>query len=74
MNGLHAGDNSMLAKGGNISRIDDLRMLDPPAPIACVGAAKPVDGGENISIRAIANRMNRKLKICLLYTSDAADE
>ena len=53
----------MLAEPRQIGRIDDLRVLDPPAPIALVGRRELVDGVQHHRIGAVADRVNRDLEV-----------
>ena len=53
----------MLCEKGDIGRIDNLRVLDAPPPIAIEFFGHLVDGGKRLCIRGIADRMDRNLKI-----------
>src|SRR5699024_7901650 len=53
--GLHRSNGAVLSKARNIRRIDDLRMLDAPPPVALVGSGELLDGIENHLIGLVAN-------------------
>ncbi len=53
----------MLAHPRNVSRINDLRVFDPPAPVAGIAFGKFLNRRQNIGIGGIANGVNGGLEI-----------
>ena len=53
----------MPGEAGQIGRIDDLGMLDPPATVAFIGGGKLVDRVEHGGVGLIADRMDRDLEM-----------
>ena len=59
---LHRRDDPVLAEQREFCGIDDLRMLDPPAPVAFVGFGHILDRPQHIGICRIADRVDRDLE------------
>ena len=53
----------MIAKARKIGWIDNLCMLNPPAPVAFVAFGEFRDSHQNIGVGSIANCVNRSLKV-----------
>ena len=53
----------MLAEPGDVGRVDDLRVLDPPAPIPAIGCAHFLDGGEQGHVGFVANCVGGDLEL-----------
>ena len=63
MYGLHGGNCAIPAKTRDISGIDNLRMFDPPAPIALVGQGKLINRIKHFGIGGVTDRVHRHLEI-----------
>ena len=63
MDRLHRGDDAVAGEARQIGRIDDLGMLDPPAPVAPIGGGKLLDRVEQSGIGLVADRVDRDLEI-----------
>ena len=53
----------MPTRQGNIRRIDDLRVLNPPAPVALVAIRKFSHRRQHIAIGSVTNGVHRRLEI-----------
>ena len=60
---LHRGDGAVAGEARQVRRIDDLGMLDPPAPVAGIGGGKLLDRIEQGGVGLIADRVDRDLEI-----------
>ncbi len=60
---LHRGDDRVAPEARQVRRVDDLGMLDPPAPVAFVGVRQFLDRGQQFGIGGVADRVDGDLEI-----------
>ena len=62
VDGLHRRDDAAATEAGNVGDVDDLRMLDPPAPVAGVGPRQLLDSAQHLRVGGVADRVHRELE------------
>jgi hypothetical protein len=60
--GLHRGDDPGRREPCDVSRVGDLKMLDPPPPVTAVFLRQLLVGGDDLRIGRIADGMGRDLE------------
>ena len=59
---LHRGDHAQSCKAGDVGGINNLRMFNPPAPVAPIGLGHFRNRIERLRVRGIANGVHSDLK------------